>query len=62
MTRLEHFAAAAMSGVLANSNSEFGRDAEDVAFLAVKYAKALAEEIDRQFTPDCDDPDQKRDA
>lgn len=56
LTRLEYFAAAALTGLLAGDT----KTVLDPAFAAegaVHYAQALAEEIDRQFGVDAADPD-----
>lgn len=58
MTRLEHFAAAALSGILANSGY-YGSDPAACARHALAYAKALADEIDGLFGADCTDPDKE---
>jgi hypothetical protein len=56
MTRLEYFAAAALTGLMGN-DAYFGTPAEIKAELAVEHAIALADEIDSLFAPDCTDPD-----
>lgn len=55
-TRLEYFAAAALTGIQANP-AYFGVTDTEKAVLAVMAAKALGDEVDRQFDPDYLDPD-----
>lgn len=55
-TRLETFAAAALTGLFANP-AYFGVTDIEKAALALSAAQALGEHIDRQFDPDYLDPD-----
>lgn len=56
LTRLEYFAAAALTGICANP-AYFGVTDIEKAVLSVKAGKALREEIDRFYDPDYLDPD-----
>lgn len=56
LTRLEYFAAAALTGLL-SANGSFGFSPELVAGRALANAVALRDAIDRFYDPDYLDPD-----